>query len=599
MKIRMKLLTAFLGVFLVILVGGFLSLLQVRSLYTAADSLITEATPHLDAAMEIRLSTTNAYLQLERLLSGNNNAATEKDVVDMLDEAEWYLDALLEGGSNEENVFIALAPGPARELVMTMKEELEPLKNAADLSINNYLRTGTESERYTGSFRKTVTTFTDHAKELEGIVKEHIEAGLSNVNEVYTSAQYILVIATAVTLGIAVLIALLLASQLSKRYKKILNFSNTISGGDFTQEIEVKGKDELTEISMKLNAFSQAVSQMIHSIKRTNTRLTETGLDLSSNMEQTASAVNEISATVESIKDQTINQVSSVNESSASIEEITKNIESLNHMIENQAASVTESSASIEEMVANIKSVTSNIRKMEEEFQKLQKSAGEGREVLNITNQYVNKISDQSASLMETNKVIAGISAQTNLLAMNAAIEAAHAGEAGRGFAVVADEIRKLAEDASSQSKGIDGLLKEVKALIDAVVEHSQKSEKSFQEVGERIETVATFEKEVLQSMEEQSAGSSQVLTALNEMNEITTEIKTGAQEMQEGSRTVLKEMENVIQISHQVKDSMEEVGAGAEEINNAVQHVSEISTNNKELIDSMGSEISVFKVKE
>ena len=133
------------------------------------------------------------------------------------------------------------------------------------------------------------------------------------------------------------------------------------------------------------------------------------------------------------------------------------------------------------------------------------------------------------------------IASQTNLLSMNAAIEAAHAGEAGKGFAVVADEIRKLAESSSEQSKIISAVLKKIKTSIDAITHSTEDVLKKFDAIDEGVRTVAQQDKTILNAMDEQGQGSKQILQAMSRLNELTQGVKKEAHQMVKNSREAMQ----------------------------------------------------------
>jgi len=207
-------------------------------------------------------------------------------------------------------------------------------------------------------------------------------------------------------------------------------------------------------------------------------------------------------------------------------------MEQLNDHVTEQATAVTESAASIEEMVANIQSVTATLSKNAEHVNSLHSASEVGHSSLNEVASDIREITNQSASLLEINSVMENIASQTNLLSMNAAIEAAHAGEAGRGFAVVAGEIRKLAESSSNQSKTTSTVLKKIKGAIDKMTRSTENVLNKFNAIDEGIKTVAEYERGILSAMEEQKQGSQQVLQAMGQLSEITERVKSDAQQM-------------------------------------------------------------------
>jgi methyl-accepting chemotaxis protein len=164
---------------------------------------------------------------------------------------------------------------------------------------------------------------------------------------------------------------------------------------------------------------------------------------------------------------------------------------------------------------------------------------------------------------------------------------------------VVADEIRSLAEDASKQSKQVDQQLKGIKESIDDVAESSQKSLTAFNDVRAKIAQVDELEAENESSMQEQSSGSSQVLEALNQINSITEEVRSGAGRMKESNESVRSEMQKVVQTSEEVRQSITEIANGTQEIRQSVTHLSEIGSNNRELVASLQESLSRFRVRE
>jgi methyl-accepting chemotaxis protein len=188
------------------------------------------------------------------------------------------------------------------------------------------------------------------------------------------------------------------------------------------------------------------------------------------------------------------------------------------------------------------------------------------------------------------------IASHTNLLSMNAAIEAAHAGEAGKGFAVVADEIRKLVESSSEQSKTISTVLKKIKNSIDKITSSTDIVLNKFGDIDTGIRTVSQQEEAIRISMEEQNEGSKQILEAISRLKELTGQVKTGSEEMQDGSKQIIQESRRLEQATAEISGGMNEMGDKVTQISTAVDRADTISVEIKKNIKVLVSEVEKFK---
>jgi methyl-accepting chemotaxis protein len=315
-------------------------------------------------------------------------------------------------------------------------------------------------------------------------------------------------------------------------------------------------------------------------------------------MTQTAAAINEITSNIQSIKGRVVNQSASVTQTNSTMEQITVNIDKLSERIDDQSSSVAQSSSAIEEMLANVQSVTQTLVRNAENVKTLTEASEVGRTGLHEVAGDIQEISRESEGLLEINAVMENIASQTNLLSMNAAIEAAHAGEAGKGFAVVADEIRKLAENSGEQSKTISMVLKKIQDSIDKITRSTDNVLNKFEAFDTGVRTVSDQEENIRAAMEEQGEGSQQILEAIGKLNNITQLVKGGSLEMLEGSKEVIHESKNLEAVTMEISNGMNEMATGADEINVAITRVNTISGENKENIDLLVQEVSRFKVE-
>ena len=366
---------------------------------------------------------------------------------------------------------------------------------------------------------------------------------------------------------------------------------------DLTKRLKVASKDEVGDVVDGFNLFTGKLHSIISQIKGSRKELSDSKQQMNDITQDTAAAITEIIANIESVNNQIIAQSSSVEETAGAVNEIASNIESLEKMIENQSAGVIEASAAVEQMIGNISSVNSSVDKMAKSFDKLEENAREGTSLQEDVNTKIEAIKDQSEMLQDANTVIANIAEQTNLLAMNAAIEAAHAGDAGKGFAVVADEIRKLSETSTEQSKTIGVQLGKIRESIESVVEASAESSSAFQEVAANIKDTDELVRLIKSAMEEQTIGSKQISEALHSMNDSTQEVKTASNEMSAGNHAILQEMHNLQDATMTMKDSVTEMGIGAKRINETGAALSSVAMVMNDSIDKIGKEIDLFKV--
>jgi len=414
-------------------------------------------------------------------------------------------------------------------------------------------------------------------------------------NKIFLSLSILL---NALFLGFVVIFLILTNRALKKPLNNLEKQVENLASGeiDLNARMEISGQNEFARIGNYVNQFIINLQNIVKTLNETQTQITEIGEKLHDTSQDSASATTEILANINGINKQSQDQAMAVNDTSDILTRSAESVETLNEMIAGQVEDVSESSAAIEEMIGNIESVTTSVHKMAQNFTELETSVEVGDTKLKNLEVKVNEIASQSEMLKDANSIISNIARQTNLLAMNAAIEAAHAGEAGKGFSVVADEIRKLAETSSVQSKNISTELKTISSSIGDVANLSKDSQVTFGEIVNHIGSTTNVIKEIDTAMNEQHEASRLILKSLEGVKTKSSLVEDKSVELRKGVERVTGNMEQVKVISASIVGSMDEMTRGASQIGDSSHEVSDLASETKNQLDVMSGLLASFK---
>ena len=399
---------------------------------------------------------------------------------------------------------------------------------------------------------------------------------------------------------IAIALGVLIARNITRPINHVIAALKNIAQGegDLTIELPASGKDETSVLSSYFNQTILKLKNSIQKVGADSREMESVGSDLESNMMSVSEVVSNITAGIEDLKKRFVEQEESVSGTAAAIEHIIKTLRGLDESIGQQAAMITESSTSFDKMSHSINTVGENVVETREAIRNLSAATNDGRETLAKANEVSQRISDASGDLIEAGAVIENIASQTNLLAMNAAIEAAHAGEAGKGFAVVASEIRKLAEESSAQGKKISITLKNLSAEIKALADSASGAVEKFNIISGYSKGLSGSIEGVVQAMDEQEENGKIIWGIINDVTGVTNEVKSGSGEMLADGEKVVSATKRLDDLTRILRENIENIASQTELINEAAQESLEIAVKNKQSIDGLVLEVGKFKTE-
>lgn len=407
-----------------------------------------------------------------------------------------------------------------------------------------------------------------------------------------------IIIATIISIISTFAIIFVITNKVTQPILKLNKISDSLKDGDLTQEITLQSKDEVGQLGKAFNEFIASLNTMIKHIKEV-TRLTkEISSDLASSSETSATTVEEMTSTFEHVKNKTEILDKEINLSKNATKDVAGFVSDVIKLITNQANAITESSASIISMSTTIQQIASTSEEKLEVVNEFSKNASNGEVEMEKTTETILRVVDSANIMVDMIEIINNIAKKTNLLAMNASIEAAHAGSAGKGFAVVAGEIRKLAEDSSKNAKEISNSLKELVEEIHSSEESVVKTGKIFHSIVKSIKDVSLSMIDMKETLEEISLSSRGVTRSLEHIIEMTEDVKSSSDNLYDRISEINSSMDSVSSISDDVKQGMEESISGISDFNNTIENIAESGRQNNEKTSELEKLISIFKIK-
>lgn len=381
--------------------------------------------------------------------------------------------------------------------------------------------------------------------------------------------------------------------HMSARIKEMISGS-----GDLTKRIEITQYDEVGHLVSDVNALMEKIRLVFIDVRQTSRMAGESAKNLAHEIADTSDVGEQLGASATQIARSVDASLSGIEASEKNLAQVFQSIDNIIASVDAQAAFVNQTSSSVAEMAANVKSVSEATMRANGLATQLSKAASEGNASVTDSIQAIRKVEESSKKVTEMVSVISQISSQTNLLAMNAAIEAAHAGDAGKGFAVVATEVRSLAESSAKSAKEITVQIKKMLETVNNGVALSERAGSALDSISQDITATTDLVRQIADAMSEQSLAANEILVSITSLVDETQSIRNNAMEQKRHNDIVRGEVASNTSNFREIAEATAAQKADGEKILKSLADLRKIEAQNSELAKKLKELAEGFKLE-
>ncbi|HBK61120.1 MAG TPA: hypothetical protein DDZ84_10060 [Firmicutes bacterium] len=457
-------------------------------------------------------------------------------------------------------------------------------------------------------------------------VDEANQEFLAHAAKTNTMATMISIGGIVVSIVAMVLIAASLTRGIAVPTVQIKHVAEAVAAGDLTVPVpSIKTRDEMQDLNEAVRTMVANLTRLLGELRTESDNVASASHELSASAEESAHAVEQISATVQQMASGTEQQSASAARTASAGDQIRAGIEQVAAGAGEQTKHLHQASELAIQMAKELEQISSYLDRMDKDMRSTVKASEEGDRSVSQVAQSIAKIKEASAEVEVASdgldkssreigrvvQVIGDIADQTNLLALNAAIEAARAGEQGKGFAVVADEVRKLAERSLAETKAISKLIEQTMAdtkRVSVAIETSGKlveesmpmvaaSTSSLQKIREHATETLQVVESVVKAGQSVTAAADKVKNAMVDSVAVADQNAAAAEEITASAAEVHKSIENVAAVSQENAAAVEEVSASSEEVSASIEEMASASQSLAAMASNLRELTTRFKV--